>query len=101
MERKTVKFEVKEVDEEAGVFTGYAATFSDRPDSWGDIIDKGAFKKTLKEAVAAGQKVTIYAPGMGSPKQDGIEYLEGPHYPAPHIWYARVTMRDGCIIKVK
>ncbi|MBA7576621.1 hypothetical protein ES708_18462 [subsurface metagenome] len=56
MEHKTVKFEVKEVDEEAGVFTGYAATFSDRPDSWGDIIDKGAFKKTLKEA---GNRVKI------------------------------------------
>lgn len=49
LERKTVKFEVKEIDEEEGTFTGYAATFSDKPDSYGDIIDKGAFKKTLKE----------------------------------------------------
>lgn len=49
MERKTVKFEVKDVDEEAGTFTGYAATFSKRPDSYGDIIDPGAFAKTLKE----------------------------------------------------
>ena len=56
LEHKTVKFEVKEIDEEAGVFTGYAATFSDRPDSYGDIIDKGAFKKTLKEA---GNRVKI------------------------------------------
>lgn len=49
MERKTVKFEVKQVDEEEGTFEGYAATFSKTPDSYGDIIDKGAFKKTLKE----------------------------------------------------
>lgn len=49
LERKTFKFEVKEVDEEEGIFTGYAATFSKIPDSWGDIIDPGAFKKTLKE----------------------------------------------------
>ena len=55
-ERKTVGFEVKEVDEELGVFTGYAATFSKTPDSWGDIIDPGAFKKTLKEA---GNRVKI------------------------------------------
>ena len=55
-ERKIVKFEVKEVDEEKGIFTGYAATFSDRQDSYGDIIDKGAFKKTLKEA---GNRVKI------------------------------------------
>jgi len=49
MERKTVKFEVKAIDEEAGTFTGYAATFSDKPDSYGDIIKSGAFAKTLKE----------------------------------------------------
>jgi len=49
MERKTFKFELKEVDEEEGTFTGYAATFSKTPDSYGDIIDKGAFAKTLKE----------------------------------------------------
>jgi len=51
MEReiKTVPFEIKELDEAEGIFTGYAATFSDVPDSYGDIIDKGAFKKTLKE----------------------------------------------------
>ena len=49
MENKTVKFEVKEINEEEGTFTGYAATFSKSPDSYGDIIDKGAFSKTLKE----------------------------------------------------
>lgn len=49
MEYKTVQFEVKEIDEEEGTFTGYAATFSKTPDSYGDIIDKGAFAKTLKE----------------------------------------------------
>lgn len=49
IERKTVSFKVEDVDEEEGTFTGYAATFSDKPDSYGDIIDQGAFKKTLKE----------------------------------------------------
>lgn len=49
LEHKTVKFEVKEVNEEEGTFEGYAATFSKTPDAYGDIIDKGAFKKTLKE----------------------------------------------------
>ena len=48
-EEKTFKFELKEVDGEEGIFTGYAATFSDTPDSYGDIIERGAFKKTLKE----------------------------------------------------
>jgi hypothetical protein len=58
-------------------------------------------KKALKEAVAAGEPVRIFAPGMGTPKTDGTEYLEGPHYPAPHTWYAQVTMRDGLVVAVK
>lgn len=49
IERKTVRFEVKDVDEEEGTFTGYASTFSKHPDSYGDIVDPGAFKKTLQE----------------------------------------------------
>ncbi|MFH2113982.1 MAG: HK97 family phage prohead protease [Spirochaetota bacterium] len=49
MERKTLKFEVKELNEEEGTFTGYASTFTDKPDSYGDVVDKGAFKKTIKE----------------------------------------------------
>jgi hypothetical protein len=58
-------------------------------------------KKELKEAVAKGEKVTLYAPGMGKPKDNGIEYVEGPHYPKPHTWYAKVTMKDGVVIKVQ
>lgn len=49
MERKTLKFEIKSVDEETGIIEGYGATFSDKPDSYNDIIDPGAFTKTLKE----------------------------------------------------
>lgn len=59
-------------------------------------------KKALKEAVANGEKVSIYSPGpLGEPKLNGIEFVEGPHYPRPHTWYATVWMKDGYIIKVK
>lgn len=58
-------------------------------------------KKELKEAVAAGKTVTIYAPGMGEPKINGRDFVEGPHYPAPHRWYAEVEMKDGKVVKVK
>jgi hypothetical protein len=58
-------------------------------------------KKALKEAVAAGKAVTIYAPGLGEPVVNGREFLEGPHYPAPHTWYAQVEMKDGKVVKVK
>ena len=58
-------------------------------------------KKALKDAVKAGEQVTIFSPGIGSPKRDGRETVEGPHYPEPHRWYASVEMKDGIIIAVK
>lgn len=58
-------------------------------------------KKALKDAVAAGVKVRLYAPGLGSPVENGTETVSGPHYPQPHTWYATVTMVDGVVVKVK
>ena len=58
-------------------------------------------KKAFKEAVAKGEKVTLYSPGIGEPRQNGIEYVEGPHYPEPHRWYAEVKVKDGLVVSVK
>lgn len=58
-------------------------------------------KKQLKEAVAGGAVVTTFSPGLGTPKKDGIECVEGPHYPAAHSWYAEVVVKDGRVVKVK
>ena len=60
-------------------------------------------KKALKEAVKAGEKVTIFQPGPFSTEvaKQGTVYLEGPHYPAPHAWYATAVVKDGIIISVK
>lgn len=58
-------------------------------------------KKALKDDVAAGREVRLYAPGIGEPKANGTEFVEGPHYPEPHRWYAEVTMKDGVVVKVK
>jgi len=49
MERKEFKFEIKEVNEEEGVLDGYGSTFDTVPDAYGDIVDQGAFTKTIKE----------------------------------------------------
>jgi hypothetical protein len=60
-------------------------------------------KKALKEAVAGGKIVTYYQPGPfgGNETQNGTIYLEGPHYPAAHKWYASATVANGVIVKVK
>jgi hypothetical protein len=60
-------------------------------------------KKALKEAVASGKKVTYYQPGPfgGNEVKDGKIYIEGPHYPKPHTWYASAIVKDGIIVSVK
>lgn len=58
-------------------------------------------KKEFKQAVADGKEITLYAPGLGTPKVNGTEFVEGPWYPKPHTWYAEVVMKDGLVSKVK
>ena len=58
-------------------------------------------KKALKEAITSGKQVRLYAPGLGQPAENGREFVEGPHYPAPHTWYAQVEMKDGIVVSVK
>lgn len=59
-------------------------------------------KKALKEAVAQGKPVTCYQPGLGPDLSNftGRVTLEGPHYPAPHSWYATATLENGLVKKV-
>ncbi len=59
-------------------------------------------KKALKEAVTAGEQVTVYQPGGMFPTQtDGKASLEGPHFPEPHRWYASVVLMDGVVVTVE
>ena len=58
-------------------------------------------KKALKEALTSGKSVSVYAPGIGDVPNNGTVYLEGPHYPEPHKWYAQGTMENGKLVKVK
>lgn len=48
MDRFEVKFDAGAVDEKTGTFEGYGAVFGNL-DSYGDVIQKGAFKATLKD----------------------------------------------------
>jgi hypothetical protein len=61
-------------------------------------------KKALKEAVTAGEYVTVFQPNdmFGSnPPTDGFATVEGPHYPKPHKWYAEVGLVNGVVATVK
>jgi len=60
-------------------------------------------KKALKQAIKDGEKIGIFQPGPfgGNEPKEGTTCLEGPHYPAPHTWYATATIKNGLIVKVK
>jgi len=58
-------------------------------------------KKALREALAAGKTVEVYEHGLGSIPANGTVHLEGPHYPAPHTWYAEGKMENGRLVKIK
>jgi hypothetical protein len=58
-------------------------------------------KKALKEAISNGEKVSVFSPGPFPPNTNGTEFIEGPHYPKAHTWYAQVVVEDGYVKKVK
>ena len=57
-------------------------------------------KKALREAVTAGKSVEVFSPGPWPAPVNGDTSVEGPHYPKPHTWYARVRVQDGRVVKV-
>lgn len=56
-------------------------------------------KKALKEALARGEYVSVFSPGPFGCNQNGREYVEGPHYPQAHTWYAQVQVDEGRVVK--
>jgi hypothetical protein len=57
-------------------------------------------KKALKDAVKAGVPVEVFSPGPFPAQTEGEVSVEGPHYPKPHTWYARVQIKAGVVVKV-
>lgn len=57
-------------------------------------------KKELRERVARGEAVEVFSPGPFPAPTDGTATIEGPHYPQPHMWYARVEVQNGMVSRV-
>jgi hypothetical protein len=62
-------------------------------------------KKDLKAALTAGENVMVFDTAViGALPQSSINgtvYLEGPHYPEPHRWYAQAKCESGRVVSVK
>lgn len=55
-------------DADEYTFEGYAATFGGEPDSYGDVIARGAFADTLKEHADEGRRIPLlFGHEMGDP----------------------------------
>ena len=57
-------------------------------------------KMDLKAAVLAGTPVEVFSPGPFPAPENGETSVEGPHFPKPHTWYARVKVEKGLVVKV-
>ena len=58
MDRYDVPFEIKSLAED-GSFSGYGSTFGGDPDSYGDVIAKGAFSKSLAKGGRNGTGIAM------------------------------------------
>lgn len=66
-------FDVQYKDEGSGSIEGYASTWIRKADSWGDVVAKGAFTKTLKERWNGGKGI----PFLWSHKMDDLKAFIG------------------------
>jgi hypothetical protein len=57
-------------------------------------------KKAFREAVSSGREVYVFSPGLIPAPDTGTTTIEGPHYPEPHRWYARVRVEGGRVVKI-
>ena len=63
-------------------------------------------KKALKQSVTSDRPprilfgVSVVPDPVEAPDYTGVAFLEGPWYPKPHTWYAKVQVTNGIITKV-
>ena len=71
--RQYKDFDVQYKDEGNGIIEGYASTWIRKADSWGDVVAKGAFTRTLKERWNGGKGI----PFLWSHKMDDLKAFIG------------------------
>lgn len=78
-----------------------------------DYLTKAAFRRDVHalnvgpipphtpNAAQLQRRLTIAPTSItGDDPQNGIAFIEGPHYPAPHRWYAKVEVKGGVVTRV-
>jgi len=57
-------------------------------------------KAAIKRAIASGEAVTVFAPGLGTVPENGTCSVEGPWSPEPHKWWGTATIKAGQVVKI-
>ena len=65
--------------------------------SIGSVLSNKEFPDGEPEQITFWQRNNMFGT---TPTQNGVETIEGPHFPEPHRWYARCTIVDGEVMKV-
>lgn len=82
MRTKCFDIQVKSVDLEEGIISGYASVFGNT-DSYGDIVVRGAFSKSIEKIERTGKVISVfYGHNMGDPRANigrVIELREDGH----------------------
>ena len=107
---QTKEFDVKYKEEGNGMIEGYASTWVREPDSYGDVVKQGAFKRSLQEWYDSGRKIPfLWSHGMddlkafiGAATADEDDY--GLHFVAelddtPEAQRVRELYKDGRLSK--
>jgi hypothetical protein len=86
MDKLDFTLEIKQEDvKENGVFTGYASTFGGEPDSYGDVVENGAFKSSI---------------GNGGRNRNGISLLwQHDHKQPIGVWQQLVEDSRGLAVQ--
>lgn len=58
-------------------------------------------KKALREDFMAGARIECFQPGPFPGTETGSCCIEGPHYPAPHSWYASAVLENRVIVRLE
>jgi len=64
-----------------------------------DHSNFGEVEQVRLDALTA--KLAVYSPGLFPAPVNGSCTIEGPHYPAPHRWYATAMVEDGIITSAR
>lgn len=99
-------FDIKTIDEN-GIIEGYGSTFGGEPDSYGDIIEQGAFSKSLKDHKSNGTMPKIlWQHDVKKPIgkwTEAVEDKKGLHVTgrltmdSPQAQEAYALMKDGVV----